>query len=80
MRAGVGHLTRKVKIMGTDEDGLGGHLQVYHWIKELEFETINQRGSIVLKNVELENMGQVNSQRAGIDIIYTNREDAPNFL
>lgn len=33
MRAGVGHITRKVRIYGTNEDGLGGHIQVYHWVK-----------------------------------------------
>lgn len=26
MRAGVGHITRKVRIYGTNEDGLGGHI------------------------------------------------------
>jgi len=26
MRAGVGHLTRNIKIYGTAEDGWGGHL------------------------------------------------------
>ena len=26
MRAGVGHLTRNIKIKGTTEDGLGGHI------------------------------------------------------
>ncbi len=33
MRCGVGHLSRKIKISGTSEDGLGGTLFVYHWIK-----------------------------------------------
>jgi hypothetical protein len=32
MRAAVGHTNRAIKILGSDEDSLGGHLQVYHWI------------------------------------------------
>lgn len=46
MRCGVGHLTRSIRIMGSKEGDLGGHLQIYHWFKELEHETINLRGSV----------------------------------
>ncbi len=34
MRAIVGHLTRNIKIVGTETDNWGGHIYVYHWIDE----------------------------------------------
>ena len=32
MRAGVGHITRNIKIFGESADNMGGHIQVYHYI------------------------------------------------
>lgn len=52
MRAGVGHMNRKIKIIGSKEDSLGGHLQVYHWISNEDGKDINQRGVIYLNGVE----------------------------
>ena len=52
MRASVGHVSRKIKFLGSKEDSLGGHLQVYHWILQEEGRDINQRGSIYLNGVE----------------------------
>ena len=61
MRAGVGHITRNIKIEGTSEDNLGGTLFVYHWIvidEDNPVNAVNQRGSVILNGVELNNMGQ----------------------
>lgn len=59
LRASVGHITRNIKIKGSDEDDLGGHLQVYHYIYSDEEQgiDINSRGKIHLSGVEMDNMG-----------------------
>lgn len=50
MRAAVGHLTRKIKIVGKEEDSLGGSVFVYHYIKlgATPEEDVSQRGHIEL--------------------------------
>lgn len=50
MRCAVGHLTRNIKIYGTSEAALGGHLQVYHYIVDDDSIGlhINARGAVYL--------------------------------
>lgn len=76
MRTAVGHLTRNIKISGDGQDGWGGHLLVYEWIyyNDVTKETSDFRGSMILNGVELNNMGQADSEKAGIHIIYTNSD------
>lgn len=74
MRGGVGLLTRNVRIQGSNEDSWGGQFLVYHWYEEQEYETIDLRGSVYLRGVEFEFMGQPNSQRAAISLKFTNRQ------
>ena len=49
MRAGVGLLSRHIKIRGSEEGNIGGTLFVYHWYKEDEEnpeDAVDLRGSI----------------------------------
>lgn len=57
MRGTVGHLTRNIKIVGSDEDGWGGSILVYHWILEDSTTDIDARGNFIFNGVELDNMG-----------------------
>lgn len=71
MRASVGHITRKIKIKGNEEDTQwGGHILITHYKPDLDGE-INILGSAHLQGVELENMGQRGTDNAGIHIFNT---------
>lgn len=51
MRAGVGRLTKNIRIIASEEGNIGGTLFVYHWLKEDEENPANAvdlRGSIHL--------------------------------
>lgn len=82
MRTAVGHITRNIKIRGNqDPTNLGGHLQVYHYIYE-DIEkglNINARGSAILEGVELENMGQRDSENSALHIVNTH-QPSPELL
>jgi hypothetical protein len=70
MRCTVGHLTRNVKLYGTSEDNLGGHLFVYHYGQDPD-QGLAFHGEIDLTGVELYNMGQKDSNNAGIHYFHT---------
>lgn len=72
MRAIVGHLTRNIKIQGSETDNWGGHIYVYHWIDNTQ--QINTRGTIWLESVELYNMGKRDVEKAGIQFFNTNTD------
>lgn len=61
MRTVVGHITRNIKINAEVEDELGGHLQVYHWLRKETVDNvvydIDLRGNIEFYGVEMNNMG-----------------------
>jgi len=48
MRARVGHLTRNIKIIGINEDNLGGHLLVYNKMEMFDSVQTFIRGVITL--------------------------------
>ena len=76
MRAIVGHLDRRIRIIGQSTDNLGAHVQVYHYILGAEGEEnyINARGSAYLNGVEFVNCAQPNSENAGVQILLSDSE------
>ena len=59
---------------------MGGSILVYHWILKDNLNDVNARGSFVLYGVELENMGQKDTEKAGIRMIYTNDDGDDTVL
>jgi hypothetical protein len=68
MRTPVGHLTRNFQIRGSDGDW-GGRLLVYQTTGEAG-ELL--KGSVNLQGVEFVNMGQRDTENAGLDFKFTN--------
>ena len=66
MRSAVGHISRNIKISGSPEDNWGGHIFVYHWLDDSKDPAINARGTIIFNGVDLSNMGQRDTEKAGI--------------
>jgi len=55
MRSAVGHLTRNIKISGTDVEGWGCTILVYYWYEESM--KIDKRGYVKFDGVEVKNCG-----------------------
>ena len=53
MRAAVGHITRNIKISGSEDDNWGAHIFVYHWIDPSKTPAVDARGVIILDSIEL---------------------------
>lgn len=74
MRAGVGHITRNIKIVGNNEGtgaGWGCRVLVYQFE---DGETI-RRGQAVLQGVEFDNCGQSDSSNSAVDFRYLDNQD-----
>lgn len=77
MRTVVGHITRNIKIEGSADGNLAGHIKAYHWEAKAEGSdnTVEAFGRINLHGVELSNVGQAGSENAGLNLYFTNSDD-----
>ncbi len=57
---------------GNPENDWGGNLLIYHWIVDDPNSQISARGEAIIDGVEFYSMGQRNSDKAGIRMLYTN--------
>jgi hypothetical protein len=73
MRAGVGHVTRNIKITSTNDGSWGGSVQIYHWylIDPSTKVLTPLLGSATLSGVEFFNGGKANSPVGGVQILNT---------